>query len=111
MRAATACLLWANGCSPSFESYSVVRADILTITEALDAYAKDHRGDYPKELSELFASGPDGRAYLHPALKLNDPWGNPYYYEPPMDGQQYRVVCFGADGKLGGENDARDVSN
>ncbi len=47
--------------------------------------------------------------YLDDALPL-DPWGNAYQYAVPgADGQGFALYSFGADGKRGGEGDARDI--
>ncbi|MEJ6002194.1 type II secretion system major pseudopilin GspG [Paucibacter soli] len=47
--------------------------------------------------------------YLADALPL-DPWDNPYQYSVPgADGQPFALYSFGADGKRGGEGDAKDI--
>lgn len=47
--------------------------------------------------------------YLDDALPL-DPWGLPYQYAVPgADGQPFALYSFGADGKPGGEGDAKDL--
>jgi len=47
--------------------------------------------------------------YLESAVPL-DPWGNPYYYQPPAaSGQTFLLMSLGADGKLGGEGLDADV--
>lgn len=39
-----------------------------------------------------------------------DPWGRPYQYSlPGAEGQPFALYSFGADGKPGGEGDARDI--
>ena len=40
----------------------------------------------------------------------SDPWGNAYQYAVPgTEGQPFALFSLGADGKLGGEGDARDI--
>lgn len=40
----------------------------------------------------------------------SDPWGNAYQYTVPgADSQPFALFSLGADGKLGGEGDARDI--
>jgi general secretion pathway protein G len=47
--------------------------------------------------------------YLDDALPL-DPWNAPYQYAiPGADGQPFALYSFGADGKRGGEGDAKDI--
>ena len=47
--------------------------------------------------------------YLDGALPL-DPWNNPYQYAiPGAEGQPFALYSLGADGKLGGEGDAKDI--
>lgn len=47
--------------------------------------------------------------YLDGPVPL-DPWNNPYQYTlPGADGQPFSLYSLGADGKLGGDGDARDL--
>jgi general secretion pathway protein G len=47
--------------------------------------------------------------YLDDALPL-DPWAMPYQYGVPgADAQPFALYSLGADGKRGGEGDARDI--
>ena len=47
--------------------------------------------------------------YLDDVLPL-DPWGAPYQYAVPgADSQPFSLFSLGADGKRGGEGDARDI--
>jgi general secretion pathway protein G len=47
--------------------------------------------------------------YLDDVLPL-DPWGNAYQYSVPgADAQPFALYSMGADGKRGGEADARDI--
>jgi general secretion pathway protein G len=38
-----------------------------------------------------------------------DPWGRLYQYNAPGTNGPYEVICFGADGKEGGENADMDL--
>lgn len=41
-----------------------------------------------------------------------DPWGNDYQYNAPgRDNEPYEVICFGADGRSGGEGADRDIAS
>jgi len=47
--------------------------------------------------------------YLDDAVPL-DPWNNPYQYGlPGADGHPFALYSLGADGKRGGEGDAKDI--
>ncbi len=47
--------------------------------------------------------------YLDDALPL-DPWGNPYQYAVPGEnGHGFALYSLGADGRRGGEGDAKDI--
>ena len=58
------------------------------------------QGDYPRSLGELSEDVP------------LDPWGNPYHYQAPdEDSFEYRIVCYGADGKPGGQGPDADIEH
>ncbi len=40
-----------------------------------------------------------------------DPWGNPYVYISPGLHGDYDIICYGADGKEGGEGFDADITN
>lgn len=40
-----------------------------------------------------------------------DPWGNPYQYVIPGERGTYDLFTLGADGRLGGEGENRDIGN
>ena len=47
--------------------------------------------------------------YLESAVPL-DPWGNPYFYQPPESSNQaFTLISYGADGKPGGTGNDQDV--
>ena len=47
--------------------------------------------------------------YLESAVPL-DPWGNPYFYQPPESSNQaFVLISYGADGKPGGTGNDQDV--
>jgi len=48
--------------------------------------------------------------YLPKPLK-EDPWGHKYYYKQPGSGDnEYDLMSFGADGKMGGSDKNEDIS-
>ena len=40
-----------------------------------------------------------------------DPWSAPYQYNSPGSIGAYEVICFGADGREGGEKADSDISS
>jgi general secretion pathway protein G len=40
-----------------------------------------------------------------------DPWGNPYVYLSPGLHGDFDIICYGADGKEGGEGKDADITN
>ena len=40
-----------------------------------------------------------------------DPWGNPYQYNTPGRDGPYEVICFGADGREGGDGGDADIGS
>jgi general secretion pathway protein G len=73
-------------------------------------------GKYPTSLQELLRApgGAEGK-WNGPYVKeadLKDAWGNDYTYAVPgQNNKPFEVVSMGADGKPGGEGEARDVTN
>ena len=88
------------------------KEDIAAIEFALNNYAIENTGRWPESLQELVAPDENGFTFLKgPSVPL-DPWENDYGYEPPVPGQSMpRIICYGADGKPGGEGKNRDFDN
>jgi general secretion pathway protein G len=80
------------------------RAEIATISDAVEAFYTAE-GRYP--------TNQEGLAVLsEPLLKHApiDPWGHPYQYNcPGRNNEPYEVICFGADGREGGEGADADI--
>ncbi|WP_100642250.1 type II secretion system major pseudopilin GspG [Alteromonas facilis] len=79
---------------------------------AIDTFRLD-MGRYPASLDELRNSdsarwnGP----YLPKAIPL-DPWGNAYEYSISEEGDMpYKLLSYGADGKVGGEGPDADIEH
>lgn len=79
--------------------FNRAKADIATIVDAVEGYYAE-KGRYP--------TNEEGLAIL-PLKNLKDPWDRPYQYNSPGRDQPYEVVCYGADGREGGEDQNRDV--
>ena len=85
-------------------------AEISTLSAALDMYRLDV-GRYPDSLDGLMDDD-SGRAawngpYLRGSELPDDPWDNPYVYEP--DGNSFSLYSLGADGQSGGDGNDADI--
>ncbi|MCD6407697.1 type II secretion system major pseudopilin GspG [bacterium] len=50
--------------------------------------------------------------YLEKKQIPKDPWGNDYVYlSPGRHGEEYEIICYGRDGKEGGEGVDADISS
>jgi len=94
---------------------TAARAQINAFMTALGAYKLD-TGLFPATEQGLQAlrTAPSGLTqwqgpYLPQEIPV-DPWGNPYVYKYPGEhGDEPDVICYGADGKPGGEGIYADV--
>ncbi|MBI1368404.1 MAG: prepilin-type N-terminal cleavage/methylation domain-containing protein [Planctomycetes bacterium] len=77
------------------------KSDIATICNAVESYYAD-KGAYP--------SNDQGLGVL-PLKNLKDPWGRDYQYNTPGRDEPYEVICYGADGREGGEGANADISS
>ena len=78
------------------------------LMDALQQYALQNDGRWPKSLDELTTPDANGARYLDqlPA----DPWGHPFRYEAPTEDRPWpRLYSTGADGLEGGVGAAADV--
>lgn len=92
------------------------RLQLDQIAAALEIYRLD-QGRYPSDAETLTAlverpSGADSwrGPYLRNLSNLRDPWGRNLVYQSPDDGQSFKLTSLGADGRPGGEGEARDVT-
>jgi len=97
---------------------AAARSQIDSFMAALESYYIDC-GSYPTEdqgLDALWqapdnASGSWAGPYLLKKPPL-DPWKNPYVYRVPGEfGFPYGIICYGEDGKAGGEGNAADITS
>ncbi|HED65508.1 MAG TPA: type II secretion system protein GspG [Planctomycetes bacterium] len=87
-------------------------ADITTISGAIEEYTINNNGRYPDSLDVLIQEDERGYKILNRDTLPKDPWGNEYYYEPPVGGgQNFIVGSYGKDGIPGGEGDNADITN
>jgi general secretion pathway protein G len=92
-------------------------AQIRMLRSALDSFRLDN-GRYPTEAEGLAAlvTAPGGDLggtwrgpYLDGGRLPPDPWGNPYGYAPTSAGDGPAIYSYGADGKPGGNQTAKDL--
>ena len=74
-------------------------------------------GRYPttEEGLKTLVARPEGvRFWDGPYLEKDvpdDPWGNPYLYKSPAEKTEYEITSLGADGKIGGEGENKDIAS
>ncbi len=92
------------------------KAQIDAFEKALDQYRLDV-GRYPgseQGLNSLVARPENEPKWGGPYLKKavpNDPWGNKYVYRAPGEHGEFDLLSYGKDGKLGGADEAADITN
>ena len=89
---------------------NAAKAEISKMVDALEAYyAVQNRYPTNEEgiaaLVEKTSKFPDGLLSKVPT----DPWGNAYVYNCPGRTSAYEIICYGADGREGGENENADI--
>ena len=90
---------------------------ISDLEQALEIYKLDV-GRFPSSSQglEALVSEPSGvRGWNGPYLKKGelplDPWGNPYEYRYPGQGNGPEITSLGGDGRPGGTNEDADVTS
>jgi general secretion pathway protein G len=91
---------------------NAAKVEIAKICQALETfYAVYDRYPTNDEGLQILATKsdkfPDGLLNKLP----RDPWGNPYQYNNPGKHGAYDVICYGADGRAGGEGADKDICN
>jgi general secretion pathway protein G len=93
------------------------RLQIRELMTAIDLYRID-MGRVPtteEGLQALVDRPENAEAWKGPYLRrkaaIIDPWGRPYQYLSPGSHEEFDLVSYGADGRPGGENENRDVTN
>jgi len=89
---------------------NAAKAEISKMVDALEAYYAVHNR-YPTNeegiaaLVEQTPKFPDGLLSKVP----KDPWSNDYVYNCPGRSTAYEIICYGADGREGGEGENADI--
>lgn len=91
-----------------------VHRDLDRLRLALEVYRTD-MGTYPKQMVDLMDK-PEGVVnwqgpYVKDRQDLTDPWNRAYSYNYNDKENTFTITCYGADGRLGGEGDHRDISS
>jgi general secretion pathway protein G len=85
-------------------------SQISTLEASLDTYRLDV-GEYPDSLDGLMRNDSDRASWNGPYLRRDvpkDPWGNDYVYD--VNGREFTLISYGADGSQGGEDNDADIS-
>jgi len=79
--------------------------DIQTISSSLNLYKLD-KFNYPST-----DEGLDALIGTYLDRKPTDPWGREYYYLSPGQKGVFDLYSYGADGRIGGNDENTDVNN
>ncbi len=83
----------------------IAKSGIGTVVAAIETYSLE-TGKVPtmEQGLRVLTERPQGRteSFIKPD-QLKDPWGNEYAYITPGAKSRYEVICYGADGRPGGE--------
>lgn len=98
------------------EAKPVAAANQIDAIElALEMYALDNSGRFPKDLNALVKDPGDAEKWNGPYLKKGiplDPWGNPYVYvSPGVHNKDYDLYSPGPDGIEGTDDDVTNWSS
>lgn len=89
------------------------RMELATLRNAVETYY-GLLGRYPTNEEGLRALATKSDQLAEPLIDQApvDPWGRPYqYFNPGRDDRPYEVICYGADGREGGEGADADLSS
>jgi general secretion pathway protein G len=97
--------------------HNAAKLQLQGLTSALDLFQLDV-GRYPLREEGLAAlvQQPAGQArwngpYVRKTEQLQDPWQRPWRYRVPGEHGSYDLFSLGADDRLGGAGENRDVTN
>lgn len=91
---------------------NTARQEISTIVKGLETFYGVH-GRYPSMEEGLAALSTPSEKLPEPPLEgtPTDPWGNPYQYMAPGSNGPFDVICYGADGREGGDGIDADITS
>lgn len=110
--------LMAGAVSMGVRSYlvagkqSVAKMEIANVCQALDTFYSTF-DRYPTNDEGINILTVPSDKFVDGLLskKPRDPWGSSYQYNSPGRNGPYEVICYGADGREGGEGAERDLSS
>lgn len=94
----------------------ITKTQIVMIENAIKMFKLD-TGRYPSTeegLNALLVKPNNVTNWDGPYLEKGipkDPWGNAYTYVYPGKNYVFEIVSLGADAKIGGENEDKDITN
>jgi general secretion pathway protein G len=90
---------------------NAAKVEIAKICQALETFyaAYDH---YPTNEEGLAILASPSEKFTDGILNKvpRDPWGNPYQYNNPGRNGPFDLICYGADGREGGEDANKDIT-
>lgn len=90
----------------------VAKMEIAKICQAIDTfYAEYDRYPSNDEGIDVLATPSDEFTDGLLTQVPEDPWGNAYEYLNPGRDTPYEVICYGADGREGGDGAQKDLSS
>ena len=91
---------------------NTARQEIATVVQALETFYATY-SRYPSNEEGLTVLARPSDKLPEPLLQSIpvDPWSRPYQYNSPGSQGPYEVICYGADGREGGEGADADVSS
>jgi len=92
---------------------TAAKTDIKKIEQAIQLYRME-TGQMPEKLRDLVKEPEDLRGWNGPYLdkEPKDPWDNRYEFTVPgNEGRPYEIVCYGMDGREGGEKTNADIKS
>lgn len=91
---------------------NVARQEIATIVNGLETFYATY-GRYPTNEEGIAILTRKTEKLSERILKSEpvDPWGQPYQYNSPGRKDLYEVICYGADGREGGDDANADISS
>lgn len=91
---------------------NAAKMDVAKLCDALETYYALH-DRYPTNEEGLAMLTRKSDKMSEPLLmqEPKDPWGRPYQYNQPGRERPYEIVCYGADGREGGEGADADLAS
>lgn len=89
---------------------NAAKMDIAKLCDALESFYAMH-DRYPTNEEGLILLTQKTEKMSEPLITKDpkDPWGRPYQYNQPGRDQPYEIICYGADGREGGDGADKDL--